>query len=70
MLTVRGKQHPFSTHERMFLWNVKVYETENVSAWGGLEPPNLRIHAECSKHLSNQGQTFAAQCFWILVMAV
>ena len=29
----------------------------------GTRTPNLRIHAECSSHLSYQGQTFAVQCF-------
>ena len=27
--------------------------------------PNLRIHAECSNHLSYQGQTFAVPYCWI-----
>ena len=39
MLTVHGQQHSFSTHERMFLWKCKVFETENVSTRGGLYPP-------------------------------
>ena len=34
MLTVRGQQYSFSTHERVF----KVLETENVSTRGRLEP--------------------------------
>ena len=46
---------------------VKVFETEHVSTWGGLDPPPppppLRIHAECSNNLSYQGQTFAGTCF-------
>ena len=36
MLTVRGQQHSFSTQE-----SVKVFETENVSTWGELEPPTF-----------------------------
>ena len=40
MLTVRGKRH-FSTHERVFLWKCQSFETENVSTWGGLEPPTI-----------------------------
>ena len=42
MLTVRRQQHSFSTHKLMFLCeSVKVFETENVSTWGGLEPPTF-----------------------------
>ena len=41
MLTVRGQQHSFSTHERVFLGKC----------------PNLGIHAECSNLLSYHSQT-------------
>ena len=58
MLTVRGQQHSFSTHERMFLWKCQDFETENVSTWGGLEPPTfgfmpnaLTIWAIRARHL-------------------
>ena len=30
--------------------SVKVFETENVSPWEGLEPLDLRTHVECSNH--------------------
>ena len=36
----------------------------------GTRTPNLRIHAECSNHLSYQGQTFAVPCIWILPLAI
>ena len=39
MSTVRGRQHSFSTHERVFLWKCQILGTENVSTWGGLELP-------------------------------
>ena len=41
MLTVRGQQHSFMTHERVFLWKCQSFETENVSTWWGLEPPTF-----------------------------
>ena len=36
----------------------------------GTRTPNIRIHAECSKLLSYQGQTFAVPCCWILALVV
>ena len=39
-LTVRGQQHSFSTHERVFLWKFQSF-WDNVSTWGGLEPPTV-----------------------------
>ena len=39
MLTVRGQQHSFSTHERVFLWKCQSFWDRHVSTWGGLEPP-------------------------------
>ena len=39
MLTVRGQQHSFSMHERMFLWKLKAFEAENVSILGGTRTP-------------------------------
>ena len=55
MLTVRGQQHSFLTHEQVFLWMCqKFFETENVSTWGGLEPLNFRIHVECSRQVEFQ----------------
>ena len=40
------------------LWNRKCLDLR------GTRTPNLRIHAECSHHLSYQGQTFAVPCFF------
>ena len=58
MLTVPRQQQSFSTHEWMFLWKCEVFEAENVSTWGGLEPPifgfmpnYLTIWAIRAKHL-------------------
>ena len=58
MLTVRGQQHSFSTHERMFLGKCQSFETENVSTWGGFEfqafgfmPNALTIWAIRARHL-------------------
>ena len=61
MLTVRGNIIHFRLTNGCSCESVEVFETENVSTWEGLL--NLRIHAECSNHLSYQGQTFAAPCF-------
>ena len=41
MLTVRGQQHSFSTQERVFLGKCQSFWKENVSTWGGLEPPTF-----------------------------
>ena len=61
-VNIWGQQHSFSTHEQMFLWKcLDLKETRT---------PNLRIHDEYSNHLSYQGRTFAAPCFWILALAV
>ena len=70
MLSVRGQQ--CSVHFRptngCSYESDKVFETEDVLTWGGLEP-QLRIHAECSNYLSYQGQTFVAvSCFLILAL--
>ena len=58
MLTVRGQCHSFSTHGPMFLWECRNFEAENVSTWGGLEPPTfefmpnvLTIWASRARHL-------------------
>ena len=55
MLTVRGKQHSFSTHERMFMWKCQSFSDRKCLDLRGTRTPNLRIHAECSNHLSYQG---------------
>ena len=62
MSTVRGQQHSFSTHERVFLG--KIFWDRKCLYLRGTRTPNLRIHAECSKLLSYQGQTFAVPCFF------
>ena len=61
--TVCGQQHLFSTHERMFLWKCQSFWGRKCLELRGTRTPNLRIHAECSNHLSYQGQTFAVPCF-------
>ena len=63
LLTVRGQQHSFSTQERMFLWKCQSFWDRKCLDRGGTRTANLRIHAECSNHLSYQGQTFAVPCF-------
>ena len=55
MLTVRGKQHSFSTHERMFMWKCQSFSDRKCLDLRGTRTPNLWIHAECSNHLSYQG---------------
>ena len=63
MLTVRGQQHSFSAHERVFLWKCQSFWDRKCLDLRGTRTPNLRIHAECSILLSYQGQTFAVQRF-------
>ena len=51
--------------ERLSLSAFLVTEDINLR---GARTCNLRIHAECSSHLSYQGQTFAVLCFWTLAL--
>ena len=58
MLTVHAQQHSFSTRKQMLVKVSKFFETENVSTWGGLEPPTfgfmpnaLTIWAIRARHL-------------------
>ena len=46
MLTVRGQQHSFSTHERMFLWKCRSFWDRNCLDLRGTWTPNLLIHAK------------------------
>ena len=69
-LTVRGQQHSFSTHERVFLWKCKSFWDRTCLDLKGTRTPNLRIYAECSNLFSYQGQTFAVPCFLILYLVV
>ena len=66
MLTLRGQQHSFSVHERVFLWKCQNFWDKKSLDLRGTRTPNLRIHAECSNHWSYQGQIFAVPCFLIL----
>ena len=43
--------------------NVSKFLGQKMSRPEGDSNPNLRIHAECSNHLSYRGQTFATPCF-------
>ena len=70
ILIVRRQPHSFATHERMFLWKCRSLWDRKCLDLRGTRTPNLRINAECSKHLIYQGQTFAVHCFWILVPVV
>ena len=70
MLTVRGKQHSFSTHERVFLGKCQSLWDRKCLDLRGTRTPNLPIRAECSNLLSYQGQTFAVPWCWILALAV
>ena len=63
LLTVRKQQHSFLTHERMFLCKCQSFWDRKCLDLKGNQTLNLRIHAECSNHLSYQGQTFAVPCF-------
>ena len=62
MLTVRGQQHSFFWQTNgCFCESVKVFETENVSTWVGLEPPtfgfmpNALIYCICCPMFLNTG---------------
>ena len=46
-----------STHERLFMWKCQSFWDRKCLDLRGTPTPNLRIHAECSNHLSYQGQT-------------
>ena len=70
MLTVRGQQHSFSTHERLSLWKCQSFWDRKCFDLRGTRTPNFRIHAECSNLLSYQGQTFAVPYFLILALAL
>ena len=63
MLTVRGQQHSFSTHERVFLWKCQRFWDRKCLDLRWTRTPNLRIHAECSSLLSSQSQTYAVPFF-------
>ena len=41
MLTVRGQQHSFSTHERVFLWKCQSFWDRKCLDLRGLEPPTF-----------------------------
>ena len=45
MLTARGQQHSFSTHERVFLWKCQSFWYRKCLDLKGTRTPNLRIHA-------------------------
>ena len=64
MLTVHGQQHSFSTNERMFLWKCQSFWDRKCLDLRKTRTPDLWIHAECSNHLSYQGQTFAVPYFF------
>ena len=63
MLTARGQQHSFSTHERVFLWKCQSFWDRKCLDLRRTRTPNLRIHAECSNLLSYQSQTFPVPYF-------
>ena len=67
--TLNVAQHSFSTQERMFLWKCQSFWDRKCLDLKGTRTPKLRIHAECSNHLSYQGQIFAVPCFLILALA-
>ena len=56
--------------ERMFLWKCWSFWDRKCLDLRGTRTPSLRIHAECSNHLSYQGQTFIIPCFWMLALVV
>ena len=67
---MRGQHQSFSIHEQMFLWKCRSFRDRKFLDLRGTRTPSLRIHAECSNHLSYQGQTSAVPCLWILALVV
>ena len=58
MLTVRGQQHSFSTHGRVFLWKCQSFWDRKCLDLRGTRTPNLRIHAECSNLVDMQSSPY------------
>ena len=52
------------------LLKVSKFLRQKMSRPQGDSNTKLGIHAECSNHLSYQGQTFAIPCFWRLALVV
>ena len=69
MLTARATAFIFDTRTDVLVKVSKVLR-QKLSRPERDSNPNLRIHAECSNHLSYQGQTFAVPCFWTLALVV
>ena len=65
MLTGCGQQDSFLRHEQMFFWKCQSFWEKKCLYLRETRTPNLWINAECSDHLSYQGQTFAVPCFYI-----
>ena len=63
-LILCGQQRSFSTHERMILWKCQSFWDRKGLELRGIRTPNLQIHAECSNHLSYQGQIFCCPMFF------
>ena len=55
----------FSTQKRMFLWKYRNFLCIKCLDLRETRTSNLRIHAECSNHLSCQGHTFAVPSFFL-----
>ena len=70
LLSVRGQQHSFLTHEQAFLWKYQFFWDRICLDLGEIRTPNRRIHAECSKHLSYQVQTLIVPYFLTPVLVV
>ena len=79
MLTARGQQHSFSTHERCSCDSVKGFETENVSTWslgmGKWSHPTLERACDYSSmlglklnHVSKMGPRghVATSCVYVI----
>ena len=50
----------------MFLWKCQRVWDRKYLNLRGTRTFNLRVHAECSNHLSGRGQTFAVPCFFFI----
>ena len=60
---MRGQQHSFSAHGRVFLWKCQRFWARKCLDLRGIWTPNLRIHARCSNLLSYQGRHLLSHVF-------
>ena len=68
MSTMHTQEHPFSIRERMCLWKCRSFWDKKCLGSRGTRTTKLRIHVECSNHLSFRGQHVLFFCFGTLAL--